>query len=110
MQRFYRSLSLTALLLLVAPLASAHRVNLFAYAEGGMVFSESYFPDGRPVAGGKVLVFDSTGSKLLEGVTDKGGLFNFKMPKLDDLRIVIDATLGHKNEFTLKRSELEEGR
>lgn len=105
------------LLLLLAPLlvlllalpALAHRVNLFAYAEGGMVYSESYFPDGRPVEGGKVLVFDSSDKLLLTGTTDKEGLFNFKIPKLDELRIVIDATMGHKNDFILKKSEVEAG-
>jgi nickel transport protein len=35
--------------LLVSGTALAHKVNLFAYVEGGTVFTESYFPDGRAV-------------------------------------------------------------
>lgn len=101
-------LALLLVLFLALP-ALAHKVNLFAYAEGGKVYTESYFPDGRPVEGGKVLVFDSADTKLLEGTTDKEGLFNFKIPKVDDLRIVIEATMGHKNDFTLKKSEVEAG-
>ncbi len=90
--------------------ALAHKVNLFAYAEGGKIYTESYFPDGRPVEGGKVLVYDSKDMLLLEGVTDKEGLFNFDVPKVDDLNIVIEATMGHKNSFKLKKSEVEAGK
>jgi nickel transport protein len=90
--------------------ALAHKVNLFAYAEGGTIFTESYFPDGRPVEGGKVLVYDSKDKLLLEGVTDTEGFFNFEIPKADDLNIVIEATMGHKNSFTLKKAEVEAGK
>jgi len=100
----------TFVLLLGSGTALAHKVNLFAYAEGGKIYTESYFPDGRPVEGGKVLVNDSQDKLLLEGVTDKEGLFNFDIPKVDDLNIVIEATMGHKNSFTLKRDVVEGGK
>jgi nickel transport protein len=96
--------------LLLGGTAMAHKVNVFAYVEGGVVYTESYFPDGTPVESGKVLVLDSQGKLLLEGVTDKGGLFNFAVPKVDDLTIVIEATMGHKNSFKLKKSEVEAGK
>ena len=94
---------------LLALPALAHKVNLFAYAEGGKVYTESYFPDGRPVEGGKVLVLDSTDTRLLEGTTDQEGFFNFKIPKVDELRIVIEAAMGHKNDFTLTKADVEAG-
>jgi nickel transport protein len=90
--------------------ALAHRVNLFAYVEGGEIYTESYFPDGKPVAGGKILVYDSQNNLLLEGITDKEGLFNFPIPKADDLTIVIEASMGHKNNYKLKKAEVEAGR
>lgn len=93
--------------LLFGGTALAHKVNLFAYVEAGKIYTESYFPDGRPVEGGKVLVYDSKDKLLLEGVTDNAGLFNFDIPKVDDLNIVIDATMGHKNSFKLKKAEVE---
>jgi len=101
---------ITVVLLLGSGTALAHKVNLFAYAEGGKIYTESYFPDGKPVEGGKVLVYDSKDNLLLEGVTDKEGLFSFDIPKVDDLTIVIDATMGHKNSFKLKKSEVEAGK
>ena len=96
--------------MLFAGTALAHKVNLFAYVEAGKIYSESYFPDGSPVENGKVLVYDSQHNLLLEGTTDKKGLFNFAVPKVDDLTIVIEATMGHKNSFKLKKSEVEAGR
>ncbi|MDX9819555.1 MAG: carboxypeptidase regulatory-like domain-containing protein [Desulfococcus multivorans] len=90
-----------------AGVALAHKVNLFAYVEGGKIHTESYFPDGRMVEGGTVRVFDSADTLLLEGTTDTGGLFSFPIPKVDDLTIVIDAGMGHKNSFQLKRTEVE---
>ena len=101
---------ITVVLLLGSGSALAHKVNLFAYAEGGKIYTESYFPDGKPVEGGKVLVYDSKDNLVLEGVTDKEGLFSFDIPKVDDLTIVIDATMGHKNSFKLKKSEVEAGK
>ncbi|RLB99994.1 MAG: carboxypeptidase regulatory-like domain-containing protein [Deltaproteobacteria bacterium] len=98
------------ILLLGSGSALAHKVNLFAYADGGKIYTESYFPDGKPVTGGKVLVYDSRETLLLEGTTDKEGLFSFDIPKVDDLNIVIDASMGHRNSFKLEKAEVEAGK
>ncbi|MBV5307745.1 MAG: carboxypeptidase regulatory-like domain-containing protein [Desulfobulbaceae bacterium] len=87
-------------------LALAHKVNLFAYVEGETVFTESYFPDGKFVEDGVVEVFDKNNTKLLEGKTDAKGLFHFQLPRKEDLTIVINASMGHKNSFLLKASEM----
>ena len=101
------SLAFLALLLLMpASVAFAHKVNIFAYAEGDTVYTESYFPDGTKVKDGIVEVYDSQGIKLLEGKSDEKGEFDFKPPKKDDLRIVLIASLGHKNSYTLSADEL----
>lgn len=103
-------LILLAVSTLLAGPALAHKVNLFAYVEGGKVYTESYFPDSKPVEGGKVLVYDSRDALLLEGKSDSKGLFSFPVPKMDDLKIVIDAGMGHKNSFNLKKAEVEAGK
>lgn len=92
--------------LVTTSISSAHKVNIFAYVEGGKVYTESYFPDGRKVEGGTVEVYDSQENKLLSGITDKEGKFNFTPPKKDDLKIVLIATMGHKNSYLLSASEL----
>lgn len=45
--------------------AWAHKVNVFAYVEGGKIFTESYFPDGKKIEGGTIEVRDASGTKLL---------------------------------------------
>ena len=98
---------LSVLLLLgAATSALAHKVNIFAYVEGGTVFTESYFPDGKPVEGGQIIVQDAKGATILEGKTDEKGHFSFPPPKKQDLVIIINATMGHKNSFLLKEEEM----
>ncbi|MDH5174842.1 MAG: carboxypeptidase regulatory-like domain-containing protein, partial [Elusimicrobiota bacterium] len=53
------------LLILLSSNGLAHKVNLFAYAENGMVYTESYFSDGRKVIDSTVEVFDAQNNKLL---------------------------------------------
>ena len=87
--------------------AMAHKVNVFAYVENGIVYVEGYFPDGRPVINGDIEVLDSKGQKLLKGTTDKEGKFSFPVPARNDLTIVINASMGHRAQFILKKNELE---
>lgn len=96
----------TASITLTASLAWAHKVNLFAYVEGDTVYTESYFPDGKKVEGGTIEVLDANGRKMLEGKTDAQGMFHFPLPKKEDLTITIDATMGHKNRFLLKQTDM----
>ncbi|MFH1007569.1 MAG: hypothetical protein V1800_08720 [Candidatus Latescibacterota bacterium] len=95
-----------ALLLLWSGPAMAHKVNLFAYVEGDSVFTESYFGDGRKAVGAQVVVYDRSDAPLLEGRTDRDGLFAFKIPRIADLKIVLQTDMGHRNEYSMPQSEL----
>ncbi len=86
--------------------ALAHKVNLLVYVEGDKIYTESTFPDGKKVEDGVIEVYDSQGKKLLEGKTSKDGLFSFKIPKKDDLTIVLTASMGHKATYSLKKEDL----
>jgi nickel transport protein len=107
MKVFNRFCILLVVWLLMGGDAMAHKVNLFAYVESGTVYTESYFPDGRMVENGGVSVYDSADKLLLEGKTDKEGLFNFPVPKVDGLTIVLDAGMGHKASFKLQKADIE---
>jgi len=108
--RIIRPLLLTLLLgLLLSGPALAHKVNLFAYVEGGRIYTESYFPDGKPVKQGTVEIRDSAENLLASGTTDAEGLFNCPIPKVDDLTVFIKASMGHKNSYRLKKAEVEAG-
>lgn len=97
------------LLIFLSSAALAHKVNLFAYAEDGMVYTESYFSDGRKVMNSTVEVFDAKKNKLLlTGKTDKNGEFSFKIPQATGLRIVLTASMGHKNDYLLSEDEVRD--
>ena len=88
--------------------ALAHKVIIFAWVERDTVFTESKFSGGREATGAQVLVFDRDGKQLLEGKTNNKGEFSFKIPKLTDLRIVLNAGMGHKAEWRIPESEIQE--
>ena len=86
--------------------ADAHKVTIFAWAEGDTVYTESKFSGGKRVKNGKVEVFDSAGSRLLEGRTGDNGEFSFRAPAITDLNIVLTAGMGHRNSWRLSAAEL----
>lgn len=87
----------------------AHKVQMFTHVEGDTVFLEGYFPDGKKTINSEVTVFDNkSGEELLRGETDNEGKFSFKTPKKADLKIALNASLGHKTEYVLRGSELSD--
>jgi nickel transport protein len=88
--------------------ALAHRVLIYAYAEGDTIYTESKFVPDTPVRQGKILVIDKKTDKvLLTGQTDDQGKFSFKIPakavaQKMDLEIVVEAAMGHRGEWLLK--------
>jgi nickel transport protein len=95
-----------ALLLLTAGAALAHRVNVFAWVEGDTVFVECKYPDGTKVHEGVIRVLDSAGKELLNGKTNTKGEFSFKLPKQDDLTVVLEAGMGHRGDWPLSKQDL----
>ena len=79
----------------------AHRVNVFAWAEGDIVYVESKFSGGKKVMGGDIIVSDSSGVVLLTGRTNDQGEFSFKRPQPTELKIILQAGMGHRAEWTL---------
>ncbi len=92
------------------PAAHAHKVTVFAWAEGNRVFTQSKFSGGKTVKAGKVEVFDSSGNLLLEGRTDDLGAFAFQAPAITDLKIVLTAGMGHQNSWLLSAADLGQGK
>ena len=92
--------------LTLVPKVHAHGVYVFARVEGDRIITESYFGDERKVKNGVIKVYDPSGELLLEGKTDEKGLFSFRIPKETDLKIVLEASMGHRAEYELKAEEL----
>jgi len=102
------ALVLLVLAIFAAPQAFAHKINLFAYVEADEVYVEGYFVDGKAAQNSKVQVLGPNGDLLLEGITDNQGQFRFPVPQQTDLKIVVNAGMGHQTDFTLSASELSD--
>jgi len=101
---------LALLLCLTSTLALAHKVNMFAYVEGDQVFLEGYFSDGKKAMNSEVKVFDDQGKLVWQGKTNEAGEASFKLPETGhDLRITINAGMGHRAEYRLSASEIGGG-
>jgi len=93
-------------LAMTVPCALAHKVLLTAYVEGDTVFVEGGFSDGTSCKNARIEVFDPSGKKLLEGKTNEDGEFSFSPPQKTDLKLVLNAGMGHRGEYTVPADEL----
>lgn len=93
------------LLLVMTTIAYAHATVLWCYIENNTVFVEAFFMGGNKVQNGKIFVVDKDGKKLLEGITDKEGLFQFVSPVQDDITIVLRIDTGHGADFKLIKQD-----
>lgn len=108
-KKFYAIFILFIILLLFSSSAQAHKVYLFAWTEGDMIHTESYFSGNKKIQDGTIKVFDSEGKELVSGKTNEIGEFSFKIPEIADLRIVLESSMGHGAEYLFKKSEFSSG-
>lgn len=87
------------ILFLLPALSFAHRVSVFAYQEGVQIFVEGFFSDGTPTKHATVEVFNREGKKLFSGKTNEKGTLSFKAPHVDAVKIVLNASMGHRAEI-----------
>lgn len=80
----------------------AHKVRIFAWAEGDTIHTESKFSGGKPALNSTITVLNSsTGDEILQGKTNQQGLFQFPAPdsSIAEINIVINSGDGHKNNW-----------
>lgn len=97
------------MIIIATPNAIAHKTTIFAWVEGDTVYTQSKFGGGRKAKNATVEVYDTHGTKLLEGKTDEKGEFSFKLPKKVDLKVVLLAGTGHRGEWNIPLEEIEGG-
>lgn len=81
----------------------AHKIRVFAWQEGDIVFTEAKFSGGNPAKNVVVFVEDSvTHKRLLSGHTDEMGNFSFTVPTPapSSLVVIVDGGDGHRNSWT----------
>jgi nickel transport protein len=97
-------------LLCDATISLAHRVIVFAWVDGDTVYVECKYSGGRKVRNGQIIVLDTKGRTLLQGKTDDRGQFAFNAPEKQDLKIVLNAGMGHRAEWLVEGEEfLDQG-
>ena len=105
---------LTVLFIFSSFCTYAHKVNVFAEADGGIINVDCYYSRGKKVHDGKIEVLDLNNNKLLfSGVTDEKGKLAFKIPEEainneSGLKIILNAGMGHRGEWILPYSEILE--
>ncbi len=97
-----------ALILLILPAvpALAHRVNLFATAEGAVIVGRAFFSGGGAARNAGIVVLGPEGEPLGETRTDAAGAFRFEARRRVDHRLTLDTGDGHRAEFVVAASLL----
>jgi nickel transport protein len=103
--------TLLVFVLLTPGPALAHRVNVFAYVEGGEIVVECSYSKSKKV--GTALSRSWTrpaGKPCCRATTDEQGLFRFPVPEEarssgSGLRILLQAGEGHQNEWIVDAAE-----
>ena len=93
------------LFLYIAASVYAHAIVLWCYVENNRVYVEAFFMGGGKAQDCKIFVLDKDGKKLLEGVTNKEGLWDFVPPMQDDMIIVVKVDSGHGADFKLTKQD-----
>lgn len=110
MRRALRRRTTSAALFLAIFLSTApvwaHKLTVFAAAQGKTIAGEAYFRGGSPVRGVPVAVLGAGGEKLGELTTNDEGKFTFEPRVRVDHRFVVNAGEGHTGEFVVQAAEL----
>jgi len=96
-------------LLFFASAAYCHKVYLHVWTERDTIYTESYSSGNKKVRNGLIKVFDNEGNELINGRTNEEGEFSFKIPKITDLRIVLESSMGDGTEYLFKKTEILSG-
>jgi nickel transport protein len=99
-------LLLTFCLVLHAPGAWSHGINLFATVEGTSIQGTLLYADGTPATKAPVVAYAPDGEVIAEATTDDTGRFVFEARVRVRHRLVGDAGQGHRGLFTIQAEDL----
>jgi nickel transport protein len=99
-------LILTALMLIPCRVAQAHKVSIFATAQGGVIDGECYFSGGGAPSGAMLQVLGPEGKKIGDAKTDEAGRFKYEPKTAVDHTFVLNTGDGHRAEFTVTAAEI----
>ncbi|MEA3640620.1 MAG: carboxypeptidase-like regulatory domain-containing protein [Lamprobacter sp.] len=94
-----------ALLILSGPV-QAHRLQVFASADGDQIQGRAYFVGGHPARGIEIQLLDADGQRVAELSSDDEGRFRAQVPAAEEYRVVAKSADGHRAEWPIAASEL----
>lgn len=94
------------LLVLAGNPCDAHKLKMFASAEGEVITGYAYYTTGGKPKNVTVLVQDHAGKKLAEITTNEEGEFTFTADAKRDYVFVLELSDGHRASFTVTAEEL----
>jgi nickel transport protein len=88
---------------------SAHKLKVFAAAEGDTIRGQAYFVGGAGASGAQVRVTDAAGNELARLTPDTEGRFEYRIERPMDYEVVADTLDGHQASWFLKTEEFLPG-
>ena len=86
--------------------AFAHKMYVFAEADGTIIRGEAYFRGGTPARDVTVTAFDPAGAEIGKTTTDQEGKFTMEAKFRCDHKLVVRTPDGHGAQFTLAADQL----
>jgi nickel transport protein len=93
-------------LLMLASPSVAHRLQVFATADGAAIEGRAYFVGGHPARDIAIQVLDGEGKRVTELRSDAEGRFRVEVSAAREYRIVAHSGDGHRAEWPISAAEL----
>jgi len=101
-----RALPVLGLGLALSTPALAHKLRVFAAAEGDLITGSAYFAGGGAAGGAQISILDGQGRTLATPTPDAQGRFSYRVQAPADLVVVAQTGDGHRTEWRIAAAEL----
>ena len=106
---FPRHLVLPLMLALTSLPVAAHKLQVFAFAEGDRIEGTAYFAGGAKAAGARIQIRDAAGQVLAQLTPTDDGHFRYRARTPTDHFIVAESGDGHRAQWRVRADELAGG-
>lgn len=106
---FPRRLVLPLMLALISLPVAAHKLQVFAFAEGDRIEGTAYFAGGAKAAGARIQIQDTAGQVLAQLTPTEDGQFRYRARTPTDHLIVAESGDGHRAQWRIRADELAGG-